>query len=224
MVDDDVELAEMVSDYLGARGFEVEVRHAAASGLIAARSGDYKAVLLDVMLPDGDGLDLCRTLRAEGNIAIVMLTARGEDTDRIVGLELGADDYVAKPFNPRELAARLKAVLRRSQPVDPASSSTRVFGRLVIDPGSRLVKVDGKVRPLTAHQFDLLWALAERPGRVLSRAQLMQEVRGEELEAFDRSIDVHISRIRAAIEDDPKKPRRILTLRGAGYRFAGTQD
>lgn len=224
MVDDDVRLAEMVKDYLAARGVAVDLAHAAVPGLAAARTGAYDAVLLDVMLPDGDGLDLCRTLRAESAIPILMLTARGDDTDRIVGLELGADDYLPKPFNPRELAARLKAVLRRSRGNAGPPPTVLRFGRLTIDPGARSVRVDGEPAELTAHQFDLLLALAERPGRVMSRSQLMQAVRGEELEAFDRSIDVHISRIRSAIEDDPKRPRRILTMRGAGYLFAETQD
>lgn len=224
LVDDDVRLAEMVREYLAARGYEVELRHGAMAGLQAARAGTYDAVLLDVMLPDGDGFDVCRTLRAESQVPILMLTARGEDTDRIVGLELGADDYLPKPFNPRELAARLKAVLRRSQRAAGPSPEVLRFGRLRIDTGARMVQVDGDSVELTAHQFDLLLALAERPGRVMSRNQLMVAVRGEALEAFDRSIDVHISRIRSAIEDDPKRPRRILTMRGAGYLFAETQD
>jgi len=152
-------------------------------------------------------------------VPILMLTARGDDTDRIVGLELGADDYLPKPFNPRELVARLKAVLRRARPAAPKDHLR--FGRLTVDRAGRRVLLDDLVRPLTQHQYELLLALAERPGRVLSRNQLMQLVRGEELEAFDRSIDVHISRIRAAIEDDPKKPARILTVRGAGYLFTG---
>ncbi|MBX2799709.1 MAG: response regulator transcription factor [Myxococcales bacterium] len=223
VVDDDVRLADMVSSYLASHGFEVHARPDALSGLAAARTGQYDAVLLDVMLPDGDGMELCRTLRAESDVVIVMLTARGEDTDRIVGLELGADDYLPKPFNPRELVARLKAVLRR---VSPATAPEEVwtFGRLEIDRGARVVRLDGEVVSLTAHQFDLLRVFAERPGRVLTRNQLMLAVRGEELDAFDRSIDVHISRIRSAIEDDPKRPKRILTHRGAGYVFVERQD
>jgi len=219
IIDDDVKLAELVRTFLGQHGYEVLHEATVASGRLAVQSQQPDAVLLDVMLPDGDGMDFCRELRATSSVPILMLTARGDDTDRIVGLELGADDYLPKPFNPRELVARLKAVLRRSRPAAPTDSLR--FGRLVIDRGARHVTLDGEVRPLTQHQFELLVALAERAGRVLSRSQLMQLVRGEELEAFDRSIDVHISRIRAAIEDDPKQPERILTVRGAGYLFTG---
>ncbi len=151
-----------------------------------------------------------------------MLTARGDTMDRVVGLEVGADDYLPKPFEPRELLARLRAILRRRQ--SGASTTTLRFGRLEIDRDARIVRVDGAPRSVTGHQFTLLMALADKAGRVLSRESLMDLVRGEALEAFDRSIDVHISRIRAAIEDDPKKPRRILTVRGAGYVFAKLQD
>jgi DNA-binding response OmpR family regulator len=221
LIDDDERLAALVVSYLGARGVTVEHRRDATSGLVAVRKG-YDALLLDVMLPDGDGFELCRRIRAESDIPILMLTARGDETDRIVGLELGADDYLPKPFNPRELLARLRAILRRRGPAAPDKALR--FGTLLIDRDRRQVLVDGEVRPLTQHQFDLLRVLAEAAGRVLSRAQLMEKVRGEELEAFDRSIDVHISRIRAAIEDDPTKPRRILTLRGAGYLFVADPD
>jgi DNA-binding response OmpR family regulator len=151
-----------------------------------------------------------------------MLTARGEDTDRIVGLELGADDYLPKPFNPRELAARISAVLRRHAP--PSRFGVLRFGSLSIDRDERVVRVDGVVKPLTSHQFELLRVLAEAPGRVLSRGQIMERVRGEELEAFDRSIDVHVSRIRAAIEEDPREPKRIRTVRGAGYVFTPSES
>ena len=153
-----------------------------------------------------------------------MLTAKGEETVRIVGREIGADDYLPKPFNPRELLARLKAILRRRSAGARGDQRVLRFGRLEIDPGSRSLVVDERARAVTSYQFDLLVALAENAGRVLSREQLMEMVRGEELEAFDRSIDVHISRIRAAIEDDPKHPRRIVTVRGLGYVFARVQD
>ncbi|MEN0064802.1 MAG: response regulator transcription factor [Myxococcota bacterium] len=223
LVDDDAALGELVGTYLEAHGFAVDAVTTGAEGQNRARTTPYDAILLDVMLPDADGFELCRSLRAESNVPILMLTARGEDTDRIVGLELGADDYVPKPFNPRELVARLKAVLRRARPT-PTAPAPLTFGRLTIDPGSRSVLVDGVRAELTSYQFDLLWALATRAGRVLSRGQLMEAVKGETLEPFDRSIDVHISRIRAAIEDDPRKPRRIVTRRGAGYLFLPTQD
>jgi DNA-binding response OmpR family regulator len=153
-----------------------------------------------------------------------MLTARGDEMDRIVGLELGADDYLPKPFNPRELLARLRAILRRGSAAAGRRQQILRFGRLEIDRGARAVRVDGDERAVTGYQFDLLWELATRAGRVMSREALMETVRGEQLEAFDRSLDVHISRIRAAIEDDPKHPRRIITVRGAGYVFAKHQD
>jgi DNA-binding response OmpR family regulator len=174
-------------------------------------------VVLDGMLPDLDGLEVLRRIRATSDLPVILLTARGDEVDRIVGLELGADDYLGKPFNPRELLARMNAVLRRRAP--RASAGTLTFGRLEIDIDAREVRLDGQPRPLTAHQFALLLALAEHPGRVWGREQLMARVRGEALEAFDRSIDVHISRIRAAIEDDPAHPRRITTVRGSGYVF-----
>ena len=153
-----------------------------------------------------------------------MLTARGDELDRIVGLELGADDYLPKPFNPRELLARLRAILRRRTVPAAARSQTLRFGRLEIDRDARAVRVDGEPRALTGYQFDLLSALAAHAGRVMSRDALMEKLKGENLEAFDRSLDVHISRIRAAIEDDPKHPRRIITVRGAGYVFAKHQE
>jgi DNA-binding response OmpR family regulator len=174
------------------------------------------------MLPDLDGLEVCRQLRAFSDVPVLMLTARGDAMDRVVGLEIGADDYLPKPFEPRELLARVRAILRRSDRT--RSSNVLRFGRLEIDRDARGVRVDGAERALTGHQFALLVALAERAGRVLSRDTLMDLVKGEELEAFDRSIDVHVSRIRAAIEDDPKRPRRLLTVRGAGYVFARQQD
>jgi DNA-binding response OmpR family regulator len=223
MIDDDVRLAGMVSDYLGGAGFRLTVAGTAREGENLLKREAFDAVILDLMLPDSDGLDLCRRLRAASDVPILMLTARGEPMDRVVGLEIGADDYLGKPFEPRELQARLRAILRRK-----AASTSRAevarFGRLEIDKGSRSVRLDGEERPLTSYQFALLLALAERAGRVLSRDALMDLLKGEKLEAFDRSVDVHISRIRAAIEDDPKKPKRILTVRGTGYLFARDQD
>ena len=224
MIEDDRELAEMLGAYLAGVGMVLEHRDSAAAGLAAALEGGHDAIILDLMLPDGDGLELCRSIRARSAVPILMLTARGEDSDRIVGLEIGADDYLPKPFNPRELLARLRAILRRGGGAPQGENAALHFGRLTIDRDARVVRIDGEERPLTGHQFDLLCALAESAGRVLSREQLMDRVRGEELEAFDRSIDVHVSRIRAAIEDDPKRPRRIVTVRGAGYLFVRRQD
>jgi len=182
----------------------------------------FDALVLDLMLPDMDGLEICRQLRAKSDLPLLMLTARGDAADRIVGLEIGADDYLPKPFQPRELLARLRAILRRGK--GAAAAKPLGFGRLEIDRDSRSASVDGKACSLTGYQFALLVALAENAGRVLSREALMDLVKGEPLEAFDRSIDVHVSRIRAAIEDDPKKPRRIITVRSAGYVFAKAQD
>ncbi|MBI1396151.1 MAG: response regulator [Betaproteobacteria bacterium] len=223
MIEDDRELAAMVAEYLGRYGFEVRVASTAREGLAQFRRESFAAVLLDIMLPDGDGLDVCRTLRAESDVPVLMLTARGEPADRIVGLELGADDYLPKPFEPRELLARLKAVLRRGR----GSSAPRdllVFGRLELDRDARSVSLDAEPVPLTGYQFDLLWVLASGAGRVMTRDMLMDRLKGHEIEAFDRSLDVHVSRIRALIEDDPKHPKRILTVRGVGYVFAKAQD
>ena len=226
LVEDDARLAEMVRSYLEKAGFEAVVSATARDGLKRARADGFDAMVLDLMLPDQDGLEVCRALRAESDLPILMLTARGDDEDRIVGLELGADDYLAKPFNPRELLARLKAILRRRTGAGAGERRRPPlrFGRLEIDKDARVVRVAGAERALTSYQFDLLCALADAAGRVMSRERLMEKLRGEELEAFDRSIDVHVARIRAAIEDDPKRPRRILTVRGAGYVFARAQD
>ena len=221
LIEDDARLAEMVSEYLGEAGFRVSVAGEGRSGLERLAREPFDALVLDLMLPDMDGLELCRQLRAKSDLPLLMLTARGDAADRIVGLEIGADDYLPKPFQPRELLARLRAILRRGK---GAAAKPLRFGRLEIDRDSRSASLDGKACSLTGYQFALLVALAENAGRVLSRELLMDFVKGEPLEAFDRSIDVHVSRIRAAIEDDPKKPRRIITVRGAGYVFAKAQD
>ncbi|HEY4375231.1 MAG TPA: response regulator transcription factor [Burkholderiales bacterium] len=227
MIEDDARLAAMVVDYLGRNGIAVIHAGTAAEGRAQLNRERFALVILDLMLPDADGLDVCRQIRAGtggADLPIVMLTAKGDPLDRVVGLELGADDYLAKPFEPRELLARIRAVLRRMRAPAAERESALHFGRLAIDAGARSVRVGGEERPLTAYQFDLLLAMAERAGRVLTREQLLDTVKGESLEAFDRSIDVHIARIRAAIEDDPKKPKRIVTVRGAGYVFAKVQD
>jgi two-component system, OmpR family, phosphate regulon response regulator OmpR len=222
LVEDDPRLAEMVKNYLGGAGYVVTIAGSGASGIALQDREVFDALILDLMLPDMDGLDVCRRLRARTNLPILMLTARGDAMDRVVGLEIGADDYLPKPFEPRELLARLNAVLRRARA--GIKSELLRFGRLEIDAGARQVRLDGEARPLTSHQFALLLLLAQHAGRVLSRDAIMDLLSNERLEAFDRSIDVHISRIRAAIEDDPKKPRRVITVRGAGYVFAKLQD
>jgi DNA-binding response OmpR family regulator len=223
IIDDDKRLAGMVADYLGEAGFRVSASATAREGEQRLKREAFDALVLDLMLPDGDGLEVCRRIRQTSDLPILMLTARGDAMDRVVGLEIGADDYLPKPFEPRELLARLRALLRRRGAAAAPRDILR-FGRLEVDRGSRRVSIDGDERPLTSYQFSLLVALAEHAGRVMSRDALMDLVKGEALEAFDRSIDIHISRIRAAIEDDPKKPRRIITVRGAGYVFAREQD
>ena len=222
LIEDDSRLADMVGEYLGKAGFHVIHAENGTRGLALHGREPVDIVVLDLMLPDGDGLDVCRQIRARSDSPILMLTARGDPMDRIVGLEMGADDYLPKPFEPRELLARLRAILRRSR-AGPKPDLMR-YGRLEIDRGGREVRLDGTPRPLTGYQFALLLALAEHAGRVMSRDALMDAVKGEQFEAFDRSIDVHVSRIRAAIEDDPRKPRRVITVRGSGYVFAKAQD
>jgi two-component system phosphate regulon response regulator OmpR len=219
IIDDDLRLAEMVGSYLTARGFAVDHRDGGQRGLEALESREYQAVILDIMLPDLDGFEVCRRIRARSQVPVLMLTARGEAMDRIIGLEIGADDYLPKPFEPRELVARLSAILRRVARPAQKGAALR-FGRLLIDPAAREVRVGDERRELTGHQFDLLLFLAERAGRVQSREQIMEALRGEELESFDRRIDVHVSRIRSAIEEDPKRPRFLQTVRGTGYVFA----
>ncbi|MEM7633499.1 MAG: response regulator transcription factor [Pseudomonadota bacterium] len=222
LIEDDTRLAGMVNDYLGQSGFDVTMAHSGADGLEQHDSRNFDAVILDLMLPDMDGLDVCRTLRTGSNIPVLMLTAKGDPMDRIIGLEIGADDYLPKPFEPRELLARLRAILRRGRV--PLKGAMTSFGRLEIDGEAMQARIDDRVCNLTAHQFKLLNTLAAAPGRVLTREHLMDALTGEDLQAFDRSIDVHISRIRSEIEDDPKQPRRIITVRGAGYVFARAQD
>ena len=236
MIEDDIRLANMVSEYLRQSGYAVTHAADGASGLAALEAAVPDLVILDLMLPDMDGLEVCRRIKSQAaasggqpSPAILMLTAKGDPMDRIVGLEIGADDYLPKPFEPRELLARIRAVLRRSGEVGAAAAAQGThkvmrFGSLEIDRDARTVSVNGALCELTSYQFDLLVALAERAGRVLSRDQIMEAVRGRELEAFDRSIDVHMGRIRSAIEVEAKDPKRILTVRGVGYVFAKQQD
>lgn len=222
LVEDDLRLAEMIRQYLGEAGYAVAHAATGRDGLAAHARQAADAIVLDLMLPDMNGLDVCRAIRDRSGTPILMLTARGDPLDRVVGLELGADDYLPKPFEPRELLARLRAILRRGT-AGRMAPPTR-FGRLEIDADARQVRIDETPVALTSYQFALLMALANRAGRVVSRDTLLDILKGEEFEAFDRSIDVHVSRIRAAIEDDPKHPRRIITVRGTGYLFAKAQD
>jgi two-component system phosphate regulon response regulator OmpR len=230
LIEDDSRLAGMVGEYLGKAGFHVIHAENGTRGLALHTREPVDVIILDLMLPDTDGLEICRMIRTQSNTPILMLTARGDPMDRVVGLEMGADDYLPKPFEPRELLARLRAILRRSRADASSAAGTASnrevlrYGRLEIDRGAREVRLDGAPRPLTGYQFALLLTLAEHAGRVMSRDALMDAVKGVTSEAFDRSIDVHVSRIRAAIEDDAKKPRRVITVRGTGYVFAKAQD
>ncbi|MET0540491.1 MAG: response regulator transcription factor [Variovorax sp.] len=230
MIEDDARLAQMVSEYLTQSGFAVDHAPDGNTGMDLLQQHAPDLVILDLMLPDIDGLEVCRRIRSLpgplSKVAVLMLTAKGDPMDRIIGLEIGADDYLPKPFEPRELLARIRAVLRRRSEPGAASAAATVmrFGTLEIDRNARTVTVGGALADLTSYQFDLLAAMAERAGRVLTRDQIMEAVRGRELEAFDRSIDVHMGRIRAAIEVDAKNPKRILTVRGVGYVFAKQQD
>jgi DNA-binding response OmpR family regulator len=220
LVEDDRRLADLTREYLEGHGLAVVHAADGRRGLDEALSGRYEAVLLDLMLPGKDGLEVCRELRARSDVPIIVLTARGEEADRVLGLELGADDYVAKPFSPRELLARIRAVVRRARGrAGPAAGVVRVGG-LVVDPAARRVTLEGREIALTGYEFALLDALARRAGRVLSREQLMELAGGNAEEAFDRSIDVHVSRLRQKLGDDPKRPRLIKTVRGAGYLLA----
>jgi two-component system phosphate regulon response regulator OmpR len=228
MIEDDVRLADMVREYLAQSGFIVSHAGDGHRGLAALQAGPPDLVILDLMLPDMDGLEVCRRIRAlpgaQAQVPVLMLTAKGDPMDRIIGLEIGADDYLPKPFEPRELLARIRAVLRRRVDGAPQAGNQFRFGSLEIDRDARTVSVGAQLCDLTSYQFDILVALAERAGRVLTRDQIMEAVRGRELDAFDRSIDVHMGRIRAAIELDAKNPKRILTVRGVGYVFARQQD
>jgi DNA-binding response OmpR family regulator len=220
LVEDDRKLAALVAEFLQQNGVEAAVAPDGGQALQLLGSRRFDIVLLDLMLPGMDGLTLARRIREKSPVPIIMVTARGDDADKIVGLELGADDYLAKPFNPRELLARIRAVLRRAQQTGGDAQAEGRFnsGGLVIDFAAREVWVDGQRQNLTAHEFELLAALARNAGRVLSREQLLDLIKpGAADEAFDRSVDVHVSRLRQKIEPDPRHPRYVKTVRGAGY-------
>ena len=218
LIEDDRKLAGLLTEFLGQHGVEAIVAVDGGQALSALAAARFDILLVDLMLPGMDGLTLTRKIRERYKTPLIMVTARGDDADKIVGLELGADDYLAKPFNPRELLARIRAVLRRAE---PAGEPKFASGGLAIDFAAREVTVDGERQTLTAHEYELLCALARNAGRVLTRDQLLEEMKGEQAdEAFDRSIDVHVSRLRQKIEPDPRHPRYVKTVRGAGYLLA----
>jgi DNA-binding response OmpR family regulator len=224
IIDDDLKLCRLLTDYLEPLGYSVVAVHDGRDGLALAREGTFAAIVLDVMLPGANGFDVLRELRRSLDVPILMLTAVGSEADRIAGLEIGADDYMPKPFSPRELLARLRAVLRRARLASlhvqaTAPSTLLSIGGLVIDPAARTVSVDRRHVTLTAVEFDLLVALARSPGWVKSREQLLLDVADRDFEAFDRSIDVHVSALRKKLGDDAREPRFIDTVRGAGYRL-----
>lgn len=220
LVDDDVKLCRLIREYLEPLGYAVTAAHTGPEGLEAAAKGQFAAVILDVMLPGMNGFDVLRNLRAKSHVPVLMLTGRGEEADRIVGLELGADDYLPKTFSTRELLARLRSTIRRANlPSAPgeAREPEVVVGGLRIDPEARRAVMNGQGLPLTAVEYDLLLSLAKAAGRVRSREQLLNEVADRNFDVFDRSIDVHISSLRKKLGDDPRSPRFIVTVRSAGY-------
>ncbi len=219
VIDDDVELCALLSEFLQREGFSVRCENEGRRGLDQALQGGHDLVILDVMLPGMDGFEILRRLRTQARVPVLMLTARGEDVDRIVGLELGADDYLAKPFNPRELSARIKAILRRTEP-KPNRGRVDVNG-VALDPGSRDVVVDGKPIELTTLEFDILELLMRSAGNVVSRDDLMESLYNRKATAFDRSIDMHVSHLRKKLEGS--RPM-IKTIRGAGYQFCQTPE
>jgi DNA-binding response OmpR family regulator len=223
LVEDDVRLASLTREYLGGHGVRVEVVGDGRRGLEEAVRRRWDVVLLDLMLPGMPGLEVCREIRSRSDVPVIVLTARGEEADRVMGLETGADDYLAKPFSPRELLARIRAVTRRARGRAGPNLELLRVGALQLDRGARRATLRGKELSLTAYEFDLLRALAERAGRVLSREQLMELARGTAEEAFDRSIDVHVSRLRQKLGDDPRRPRILKTVRGAGYLLAAEE-
>jgi two-component system OmpR family response regulator len=221
LVEDDTRLAQLTARYLENHGVLVTVAADGVEGQAEALRRQYDCIVLDLMLPGRDGIEVTRELRARTDVPIVMVTARTEEADRVLGLESGADDYVTKPFSPRELLARIRATVRRVRgQVGPAQQTIQV-GRLQLDPARMTVTLDGKPVEVTAYEFAILRALALRPGRVLSREQLLDVAKGSAELSFDRSIDVHVSRLRAKLGDDSRNPRLLKTVRGAGYLLAG---
>jgi DNA-binding response OmpR family regulator len=221
IVDDEPRIVAGVRKYFEQAGFDVLAAHDGPAGLCLARSKAPDLIVLDLMMPGMDGLDVCRELRRESNVPIIMLTARVEEADKLIGLELGADDYVTKPFSPRELVARARAVLRRAQAVPtPAATKTYRFGKVVFDVAAQQCVIDGEVVPLTPTEFSLLHALVQHPGQVLSRMQLLEAAHLGVYDGVERTIDVHIHNLRHKLELDPTNPQHILTVFGTGYRFS----
>jgi DNA-binding response OmpR family regulator len=221
IIDDDVELNALLEEYLQRFGHTLTSAITAAAGREQLRRELPDLLILDVMLPDTDGLTLCREFREQYDIPIVMLTARGETADKVMGLELGADDYLGKPFEPRELVARIQSVIRRSQ--DRQSTAVLVSDGLRLEPETRRIELDGKAVELTTMEFELLLDLMKSRGRVMSRDRLIERLQGFDAEVFDRSIDMLVSRLREKLGDDPKRPRFIRTVRKGGYQFVGMQ-
>lgn len=217
IIDDDVELCSLVAEYLQPEGFQVEAVYNGEQGLDKALVGEHRLVVLDVMLPGINGFEVLRRLRQTSKIPVLLLTARGEDVDRIVGLEIGADDYLPKPFNPRELVARIRAVLRRSNPADKDSQEVLRVGEIVLDPGSRTAHQNGKELELTSVEFNLLEVLLKEAGNVVSRDRLVDVVLGRKFSPFDRSIDMHVSKVRRKLGDTDGGGDHIKTVRGVGY-------
>ncbi len=222
VIDDDIELCELLTDYLGSEGFEVETVNHGEQGAAQALAEEYALVVLDVMLPGMNGFDVLRKIRATSKLPVIMLTARGDDVDRIVGLELGADDYLPKPFNPRELVARVRAIQRRTEVLeDAAEQTTEVHvGDVVLSTVNRSVKQDGQQIELTSVEFTLLEVLLRQAGQVISREDLVEKALGRRLSAYDRSIDVHVSALRKKLGHHYANSERIKTIRGIGYLYA----
>jgi DNA-binding response OmpR family regulator len=223
VVDDEPKIVRLARDYLEHAGFSVVAAHDGRTALATARAQKPDLVILDLGLPELDGLDVARTLRAESNIPIVMLTGRSEESDKLVGLELGADDYVTKPFSPKELVARVRAVLRRSERPRPAGEIVRV-GDLVLDIPRMRVTVADRAVALTPTEFQLLATMAREPGRVFTRSQLLDAVHGVAFESYERAIDAHVKNLRQKLEPEPGTPRYVMTVYGVGYRFAEVED
>lgn len=225
VIDDDAELCKLVARFLGAEGFQVETVRTSKQGVDRALSGEHDLIVLDVMLPAMDGFEVLRRLRAESRIPVLMLTARGDDLDRILGLEIGADDYLPKPFNPRELAARIRAILRRTNEIESTQNgSPIVVGDLELNAGSRVVRLGGEVLELTTVEFDLLEAFLKSAGRIVGRDELVKEVLGREFSPFDRSIDTHVCNLRKKVGPYSDGTERIKGVRGVGYLYAVPSD